>query len=140
MKTEKRKREPIPIPIIEKGDTKRKRTIGSVPLFKTEMLDSESESESLPVNSKYMANVLKSKGSHDPTFGVYQDDKDSSFKIGRSTFKYNNKHVFVDGKKSTSQHRVCGNYWPSRNLIKTWSLFKIDRHINRYYSSLMNIE
>ena len=66
----------IPIPITEKGDTKRKRIICSVPLFKTEMLDSESESESLPVNSNYIDNVLKRKGSHDPTFGVYQDDKD----------------------------------------------------------------
>ena len=37
LKTEKRKREPIPIPIIETGDTKRKRIIDSVPLFKTEM-------------------------------------------------------------------------------------------------------
>ena len=71
------------------------------------MLDSESESEFLPVNSKYMDDVLRRKGPHDPTFGVYQDGKDSSFKIGRSSFKYNNKHVFVDGK-STSQHRVSG--------------------------------
>ena len=76
LKTEKRKREPIPIPIIEKGNTKRKRIIGSVSLFKSEMLDSESESESLPEHSKYIDNVLKHKGSHDPTFGVYQDDKD----------------------------------------------------------------
>ena len=36
LKTEKRKREPIPIPIIETGDIKQKRIIGSVPLFKTE--------------------------------------------------------------------------------------------------------
>ena len=92
----------IPVPIIEKGDTKRNRIIGSVPLIKTQMLDSESESESLPVNSKYMDDVLKRKGSHDSTFGVYQDDKDSSFKIWRSSFKYNNKHVFVDGKKYKS--------------------------------------
>ena len=70
LKTEKRKREPIPIPIIEQGETKRKRIIGSVPLFKTEMLDSESESESLPLNTKYVDNVLKRKGSRDPTFGV----------------------------------------------------------------------
>ena len=35
LKIEKRKREPIPIPIIETGDVKRKRKIGSVPLFKT---------------------------------------------------------------------------------------------------------
>ena len=32
-KTEKRKLEPIPIPIIETGRTKRKRIIGSVPFF-----------------------------------------------------------------------------------------------------------
>ena len=36
LKTEKRKREPIPISIIETGDTKLKSIIGSVPLFKTE--------------------------------------------------------------------------------------------------------
>ena len=45
LKTEKQKREPIPIPIIETGgtpdstptfQTKRKRIIGSVPVFKTE--------------------------------------------------------------------------------------------------------
>ena len=34
LKTDKRKRETIPTPIIETGDTKRKRIIGSVPLFK----------------------------------------------------------------------------------------------------------
>ena len=98
MKTEKRKREPIQISIIETGGTKVKSIIGSEPLFKTEMLDWESESLSLPVHSKYM-DVLKRKGSHDPTFGVYLDDKDISFNIGRSSFKHNNKHVFVDRKK-----------------------------------------
>ena len=35
----------------------------------------------------------------DPTYGVYQDDTDGSFKRGRSSFKYNDKHVFVDGRK-----------------------------------------
>jgi hypothetical protein len=30
---------------------------------------------------------------------VYQDETDGSFKIGRSTSKYNDKHVFVDGRK-----------------------------------------
>jgi hypothetical protein len=30
---------------------------------------------------------------------VYQDDTDGSFKIERSKFKYNDKHVFVGGKK-----------------------------------------
>ena len=32
-------------------------------------------------------------------FGVNRDDTDGSFKIGRSSFKYNNKHVFLDGKR-----------------------------------------
>ena len=43
--------------------------------------------------------MLKRKTSHDPTFGVYQDEFVGPFKIGRSSFKYNDKHVFVDGKK-----------------------------------------
>jgi len=96
LKTEKRKREPIPIPIIETGDAKRKRIIGSVPLFKTE---SESETDTLPPHSKYIKDVLTRNVSRDPTFSVYQDDTDGSFKIGRSSFKYNNKDVSVDGKR-----------------------------------------
>ena len=96
LKTEKRKRKPIPIPIIETGDTKRKRIIGWVPLFKTE---SESETDNLPSHSKYIQAVLTHKVSHDPTFGVYQDDTDGAFKIGRSSFKYNNKDVVFDGRK-----------------------------------------
>jgi hypothetical protein len=108
LKNEKRKREPIPIPIIDTGrpnpgfttKTKRKRIIGSVPLFKEESLaESESETDSVSMHSKYIDNVLKRKGSHDSTFGVYQNDADGSFKIGRSSFKYNDKNVFVDGKK-----------------------------------------
>ena len=43
--------------------------------------------------------MLRRKVSHDPTFGVYQDDTYGSFKIGRSKFKYNDKHVFVGGRK-----------------------------------------
>jgi hypothetical protein len=101
LKTEKRKREPIPIPIIETGDAKRKRIIGSVPLFETE---SESETDTLPPHSKYIKGVLTRKVSRDPTFGVYQDDTDGSFKIGRSSFKYSNKHVFVDGKRYKATH------------------------------------
>ena len=96
LKNEKRKREPIPIPITETLDRKRKRVFGSVPLFKTE---SESETDISPAHSRYIQDVLTRKESNDPTFGVYQDDTDGSFKIGRSSFKYNNKHVFVDGKK-----------------------------------------
>ena len=86
-----------------------------------------------------MDNALKRKGSHDPTFGVYQDDKDRAFKIWRSSFKYNDKHVFADGKMYKSS-QVCSNDWPSQNLIKVWSLFKTDRYITKYYSSLMRIE
>ena len=77
MKTEKQKLEPIPI--IETSSTKtnfktkpkRIRIIGSVPLFKTE---SESETDTSPTHSKYIHNVLTRNVSHDPTFGVYQDD------------------------------------------------------------------
>jgi hypothetical protein len=110
LKNEKRKREPIPIPIVDTGGPnpgfttkpKRKRIIGSVPLFKEESLaESESEPDSVSVHSKYIDNVLKRKGSHDSTFGVYQDDPDGLYKIGRSSFKYNDKNVFVDGKKAT---------------------------------------
>lgn len=124
LKNEKQKREPIPIPIIETQSTtpsfktkpKRKRIIGSVPLFKTEASESESETDS----SKYIYNVLRRKSSHDPTFGVYQDDTDGSFKIGRSSFKYNDKHVFVDGKK----YKATPGLWellsksqPDKNLV-----------------------
>jgi len=54
-------------------------------------------------HSKYVHNLLKRKVSHYPTFGVYQDDTDGSFKIGRSGFKYN-KHVFVDRKRYKATH------------------------------------
>jgi hypothetical protein len=128
LKSEKQKREPIPIPIVETGGTqpsfktkpKRKRIIVSLPLFKTETLDSESETDSLPVHSKYINDVLRSKLSHDPTFDVYQDDTNGSFKMERSSFKYNDKHVFVDGKK----HKATPGLWelltkskPDRNLV-----------------------
>ena len=79
----------------------RKRIIGSLPWFKTETV-SESETDSSPVHSKYINNVLRCKVSHDHTFGVYQNDTDGSFKIGRSSFKFNNKLVFVDGKSTRS--------------------------------------
>jgi hypothetical protein len=65
-----------------------------VPLFQTERLESESETDFLPVHSKYTKNVLKRKAFHDPTFDVSQDDTDGSFKIGRTSFKYNDKHLF----------------------------------------------
>ena len=69
LKTEKRKQEPIPIPIIETGDVKRKRIIGAVPLFKTE---SDSETDTMHPHSKNINDVLTRNVSHDPTFGVYQ--------------------------------------------------------------------
>ena len=72
LKTDKRKLEPIPIPIIGTGDTKQNRIIGSVPLSKTE---SESETDTLPPHSKYILDALTRKVTHDPKFGVYQDDK-----------------------------------------------------------------
>ena len=36
-----------------------------------------------------------------------QDDTDGSFKIGRSSFKYNNKNVFVDGRKYKATQGLC---------------------------------
>jgi hypothetical protein len=80
---EKLKREPIPIRIIE---TTHKR-------------EPELETNSQPVHSNYIHNVLRRKLWHDPTFRVYQDETDGCFKTGCSSFKYNDKHVFVDGRK-----------------------------------------
>jgi hypothetical protein len=108
LRTEKQKRDPIPIPIIETDGTpnskptfkaKRKRIIGSVPVFNTETVDNLKLSGSVsPVHTKYIKGVLKRKVSHDPTFGVYQNNDDGSFKTGSSKLKFSNKHVFVDGK------------------------------------------
>jgi hypothetical protein len=108
-------------------------------MFKMEELESEWETDSLPVHSNYIHSVLRRKAPHDPAFGFYQDDNNVSFKIVRSSFTYNDKHIFVVGK-STGQLQVSGNYWPSHKLIKTWSLFKANRHINELYSSPMRIE
>jgi len=79
LKKRKTKTRPIPIPIVEtkvtypsfKTKLKRERITGSLPWFKTESLDSESETDSLPIHSEYINNVLKRKLSHDLTFGVY---------------------------------------------------------------------
>jgi hypothetical protein len=112
LKTEKRKRDPIQIPIVETGGTpdskpsfktnaKCKRIIGSAPVFKIENTESETDTESSasPVHSKYIQGVLRRKVSYDHTFGVYQDDAKRSFKIGRSKFKFIKKHLFVDGRR-----------------------------------------
>jgi hypothetical protein len=75
LKSEKQKRKPIPI--VETGVTqrsfktkpKRKRIIGSFPWFKTETVDSESETDSLLVHSKNINNVFRRKVLHHRTFG-----------------------------------------------------------------------
>ena len=128
LKSEKQKREPIHIPTVEtkvthpsfKTKSNRERRTGSLPWFKRETLDSESESDSLPIHSEYINNVLKRTVWHDRTFGVYQDETDGSFKIGRSGFKFNNRHVFVDGRK----YKATQGLWellteanPDRNSV-----------------------
>ena len=121
LKTEKRKKETTPIPIVETGGTpdrkpnfqtkkQRKRIIGSAPVFKSETAQSGSEtdvSDASPVHSKYIHSVLRRKVSHDPTFRVYQDDTDCSFIIGKSNFKCNVKYIFVDNKN----YKVTQDLW-----------------------------
>jgi hypothetical protein len=99
LKTKKLNREPIAIPII---DATRK----TAPFIKAEKPVFEIQTGFQPVHSKYIHNVLKRKLTHDPTFGVYQDDTDGSFKIGRSSFTYNENSVFVDGKKYNATQRL----------------------------------
>jgi len=127
LKTEKQMREPIPIPIVETSSTKpkpkRKRIIGWVPLFKTE---SESETDV----SEYIQNVLKREVSHAPTFGAYQDDTDLSFKIRRSKFKYNDKHVILDGR-AYKRNQGLWELLTMSKTDKTRSLFSTDKHINK---------
>jgi len=72
------------------------------------------------MHSEYIQNVLRRKVSHDPTFGVYQDDTDGSFKIGRSSFKYYYKHVFVDGRKckaTQGQWELLTKSKPDKNAV-----------------------
>ena len=63
-----------------KTKPKRERITGSLPWFKTEILDSESETDSLPIHSDYINNILKRKVSHARTFGLYQNENDGSLK------------------------------------------------------------
>ena len=84
------------------------------------------------MHSKYIHTVLRRKLSHDPTFGVYQNDTDGSFKIGSFSFKYTDKHLFVDGRK----YKAPQGLWelltkskPDKNVVTLQ-----DRHINKYYS------
>ena len=107
-----------------------------MPLFQTE---SESETDTLPAHSKCIQDVLTRKVSHDPTFGVYQDDTDGSFKIGRSIFKYNNKHVFVDEEKYKATQGLWELLTQSR-LDKHQSPVRTNRHINKSYYNLMRTE
>ena len=72
------------------------------------------------MHSKFINDVLRPKVSHDRIFCVFQDDTNCSFKTGRSSFKYKQKHVFVDGKK----YKVTPGMWelltkskPNRNLV-----------------------
>jgi len=90
------------------------------------------------VHSKYIHNVLRRRLSHDPTFGVYQNKTDGSFKIGSSTFKYTDKHVFVDGKKYKATQclwELLTKSKPDKNAVT----FQ-DRHISKYFYSLTRIE
>jgi hypothetical protein len=112
-KTEKQKREPIPIRIVQTEETpesehsfqtKRqcKRIIAPVSVFKKEKAQSESEtdvSDASPIHSKYIHSVLRRKASHYPTFGVYQDYTDGYYKIRQPNSEYNKKYVSVGDKK-----------------------------------------
>jgi hypothetical protein len=89
LRTERLSREPIAVPILE---TTRK----TGPFIKAEKPESEIQTV---LHSKCIQNVLKRKLTHDPTFGVYRDDTDDSFKIGISGFTYTDNNVFVDGRK-----------------------------------------
>jgi hypothetical protein len=90
-----------------------------VPLFKAE---SQSSTDTPPTHSKYIHSVLTRKVSRDPTFGVYQDDTDVSFEIGRSSYKYNNKHVFVDGKR----------FMATQGLSELLTLSRPDKNVVTY--------
>ena len=92
------------------------------------------------MHSKYIQNVFRGKLSHEAIFGVHQDDTDGFFfKIRHSNFKYEDKHVFED----------CRNYKAIQGLWelltkskpdKMRSLFRTDKHINKYSCSLTSRE
>ena len=92
-------------------------------VFKTETAKTRSKtnvSNASTIQSKYIHSVLSRNVSQDPTFGVYQDDTDGSFKIGRSNFKYNDKHDFADGKN----YKATLDLWelvtksrPAKNMV-----------------------
>ena len=94
LKTEKRKIEPIPIPIVESRATpeskpifqnkrQHRRIIGWAPVFKSETAQSGSEKDvgdASPMHSKYIHSVQRRKVSLHPTFGVFQEDTDGILK------------------------------------------------------------
>jgi hypothetical protein len=98
-KTEKRKQEPIAIPIVETGGTPESS-------FKTKSRRKRSVPWSESEND-YASTVLKRKIFHDSAFGVYLDDTYGPLKIGSSKFKYNDTHVFVVGIK----YKVTSGLW-----------------------------
>jgi hypothetical protein len=103
-----------------KTKRQRKRIVCSVPVFKTETAQSESETDVSDVSPEDIHSVLRRKASHDPTFGVYQDDTYGSFKIDRSNFKYTDKYVFVDGKKFNSTNglwELLTKSRPNNNMV-----------------------
>ena len=69
---------------------------------------------------------------------MYDDDTYGSFKIGRSSFKYKAKHVFVYGQryKATSNlWELLTKYKPDKNFV-----LKTNKLIYKYYFSIMLIE
>ena len=51
---------------------------------------------------------------------MHQDDTDCSFKTGSWSFKYNDKHVFVDGKKYKAKQgpwELLNKFQPDENLV-----------------------
>ena len=122
----------IPIPIIETGSTKhslktkikRKNIIGTFSLFKPV---SESEKYAVPVNSRYIQDVLTWA-----LFCVYQEDTRGLFKIGPSSFKFHSKHLFIDGKS----HKTTQVLWELLTLSDVIKLISTDSHTNEFPCSL----
>ena len=82
-----------------------------MPLFKI-------ESESKTDHSEVIQNVLRRKVSHDPTFGVYQDDTDGSFKVGSSSFKCSDKHVDDRNYKANQElWKLLKKSKPDKNAV-----------------------
>jgi len=63
---------------------------------------------------------LRRKLSHDSTFRVYRDNIDGSFTIGRTSFKYNDKNMFIDGRKDKAIQglwELRRTSWPEKNVV-----------------------